>query len=112
MKKELEIGQRGYLAHLNAYVIFAEFVGYDPYEPDYPGENTRYYRVLERASCGNLYTAEINSIVDEYGSYDEVFADTYAEAEYAVRLNAEYWLKRKEKELDDLRKRATAGTER
>lgn len=106
MKTETEVGERGFLAYLNAYVIEVEFLGFSPYEPEYPSQPTRYYRALEKAKCGTLYDVQPGHIIDEDGPHDEVLFKTRDEAMEVVRADAAYWLKRKEEELAELRKRS------
>ena len=101
----MEVGQQGYLAYLNAYVLRVEFLGYDAYEPDYPGERTRYYRALEPCKCSHE-VIEVGSIIDEHGAEDEELFENRADAEAVVKKDAAYWMKRKEQELEELRKRA------
>jgi hypothetical protein len=95
----LKIGQQGWLAYLNAYVLRAEFLGFDSYEPDYPGERKRYYRALEPLRTDHE-DIEAWHIVDD----DSSLFEHREQAVEAVRKERLYWICRKEDELAKLKR--------
>jgi hypothetical protein len=100
------VGQRGWLAWLEAYPVEVEYLGEGYYQPDCPSDPSRFYRALTEVKRNEGFDVEVGHIVEENGACTEQLFATRDEAAKVCQESATYWLKRKEQELEALRARA------
>lgn len=86
----MNVGHRGWIAYLGNYVVEVEFLGFDSHAPDYPGEPTKYWRLLEDVDG---YEGRAGDIIDtsESASDETLLHEHRLEALKAALKYTEMW---------------------